>query len=413
MAPFKSGKGRNLGKLVKGYKSSNIGQGLGSGGSSTPVGFTATGGTEYTLADPGSPTGYYKYHAFTNPGILTTTAGANTAESLDFLAIGGGGGGGYINPRSPSPYQAAGGGGAGGYIAHDQSTIVIATGTYTVAIGTAGLGSPDGTPGHPGSSGGDTTITPPSSPTTYVYRAYGGGGGGGGPSSDREGLPGGSGGGGGSPTIVTNTAETSAGTGIPGQGYAGRPGSSVRGYAAPSPENGRTSGGGGGAGGLGSNPGSERFWGPSPSAPAADAPYCAGGTGGPGVTNPVFVSPKLASSGLPGGQITAVGPTGLYGGGGGGSSVSNPVSLGGKGGAGGGGHGSNPSNYAAPIQSATPSPMQPRIAPGPYPSDPVGQPFSHATGVGCGGGGSHSPGYGGGNGTKGFLILRYETPAPS
>lgn len=409
MAPFKSGKGRNLGKLVKGYKSSNIGQGLGSGGSSTPVGFTATGGTEYTLADPDSPTGYYKYHAFTNPGILTTTAGANTAESLDFLAIGGGGGGGYINPRSPSPYQAAGGGGAGGLITHDQSTIVIATGTYTVAIGTAGLGSPDTTPGHPGSSGGDTTITPPSSPTTYVYRAFGGGGGGGGPSSlNREGLPGGSGGGGGSPTIVTNTTETNGGTGIPGQGYAGRPGSSVKGYSPPSGENGRTAGGGGGAGGQGSNPGSERFFGPSPT----DTPYQVGGTGGPAATNPVFTSPKLPASGLPGGQITVVGPTGLYGAGGGGSSVSNPVSLGGLGGAGGGGNGSSSSSYPSPVQSATPAAFQARIAPGPYPSGPPAA-LLDATGVGCGGGGSHSPGYGGGAGTKGFLILRYETPAPS
>lgn len=410
MAPFKSGKGRNLGKLVKGYKSSNIGQGLGSGGSSTPVGFTATGGTEYTLADPASPTGYYKYHAFTNPGILTTTAGANTAESLDFLAIGGGGGGGYISPRSPSPYQAAGGGGAGGLITHDQSTIVIATGTYTVAIGTAGLGSPDTTPGHPGSSGGDTTITPPSSPTTYVYRAFGGGGGGGGPSSDREGLPGGSGGGGGSPTIVTNTTETNGGTGIPGQGYAGRPGSSVKGYSPPSSENGRTSGGGGGAGGQGSNPGSERFFGPSPT----DTPYQVGGTGGPAATNPVFTSPKLPASGLPGGQITVVGPTGLYGAGGGGSSVNNPLSLGGLGGAGGGGNGSHSSGYPAPLQSPTytPAAFQARIAPGPYPSGPPAA-LLDATGVGCGGGGSHSPGYGGGAGTKGFLILRYETPAPS
>ena len=65
MSPFKSIAGRALGKLLEGYKSSDIGKGFGSGGGGGgPI--TASGGT---LIDE---SGYW-INVFTDPGAATYT----------------------------------------------------------------------------------------------------------------------------------------------------------------------------------------------------------------------------------------------------------------------------------------------------------------------------------------------------
>ena len=56
MSPFKSIKGRALGKLLEGYKSSDIGKGFGAG--SSGPGEKATGGTK--IEDVNG----YTYHVF-------------------------------------------------------------------------------------------------------------------------------------------------------------------------------------------------------------------------------------------------------------------------------------------------------------------------------------------------------------
>lgn len=387
--------------------------------------FTAQGGTEYTIAnqagDPSpSPTGFYKYHIFTNPGILTTSAPSSSANSLQLLSIAGGGGGGNHYPtQSPMhPAQGGGGGGAGGYVTHTGPTLNLASGTYSVSIGTGGLGGDNATPGtREGYPGTDTTITPPASPTTYLLRAYGGGGGGGAMSPAQTGYenygnsigqPGGSGGGGATSFNVDNNGII-GGNQVPGQGYAGSNSIPVRQADPPSiSEDGRTAGGGGGAGGQGSDTSvPQRFWNPG----SGSYPFALGGTGGPGATNGAFAAPHLSLSGLPADKLSAIGPTGLYGAGGGGGAVGGPIAVGGAGGAGGGGHGQGNTSLPQSASDARPAIIINNMAPGPYPSYPTNMTFSDATGVGCGGGGAGGgSGEYGGDGTDGILMIRYAVP---
>ena len=83
MSPFKSSKGRNLGKMLEGFKSSDIGKGFGGGG----VTVKATGGTKITTDD-------FTYHIFNEfvaaPYMEFT---ANTDLTCDWLVLGAGGGG--------------------------------------------------------------------------------------------------------------------------------------------------------------------------------------------------------------------------------------------------------------------------------------------------------------------------------
>ena len=369
--------------------------------------FSAQGGTEYTLVDGNSPLGSYRYHIFTGPGILTTTSPAANSPSLQLLAIGGGGGGGLRSPTGGAhPVQGGGGGGAGGYITHTQNTLSLASGTYTVTIGAGGTGGnfiPESNVGtvREGEDGGDTTITPPASPTTYLLRAYGGGGGGGhyfGYSyGDGVGRPGGSGGGGEAPIEVNPASPTSGGNGVAGQGNNGSLGVPV--YPFSPGENGRSSGGGGGAGGSGSD-GSRvnRFW---TTANTGPYPYVIGGTGGPGATNPYFVTGNLTNSGLPADKLSTIGASGWYGAGGGGVGVGGGMSHGGRGGVGGGGHGANISVMPATLLASVPS----NVSPGPYPSSGG----SDGTGVGCGGGGGNNN-VPAGAGTDGAIMIRYAVP---
>ena len=95
MTPFKSIKGRALGKLLEGYKSSDIGKGFGAGGASVK----ATGGTKINVNG-------FTYHVFNEfSGTSNMDFTANQDLTCDWLVVGGGGGGSV---------QHSAGGGAGG-----------------------------------------------------------------------------------------------------------------------------------------------------------------------------------------------------------------------------------------------------------------------------------------------------------
>ena len=117
MSPFKSIKGRALGKLLEGYKSSDIGKGFGSGGGGGPSGLgpvavpssLATGGTVELI-------GTLVRHTFTSPGTFLT--GDNHPGTVEYLIIAGGGGGGGAHHGGGGGAcwsgGSAGGGGTGG-----------------------------------------------------------------------------------------------------------------------------------------------------------------------------------------------------------------------------------------------------------------------------------------------------------
>ena len=100
MSPFKSIAGRALGKLLEGYRSSDIGKGFGSGSSGQ---YTASGGT----VQLGYEYAGRKSFAFIGPGTFLIT-GAGT-RSFDILVVGGGGQGG----NGPSGHGSGGAGGGG------------------------------------------------------------------------------------------------------------------------------------------------------------------------------------------------------------------------------------------------------------------------------------------------------------
>ena len=60
MAPFKSSKGRSLGKLIEGFKSSTIGKGFGSGG----------GGGATTSGGVATKSRWIYPHTFITPGYF-------------------------------------------------------------------------------------------------------------------------------------------------------------------------------------------------------------------------------------------------------------------------------------------------------------------------------------------------------
>ena len=79
MTPFKSSKGRSLGKLLEGYKSSDIGKGFGGGGATIKV---FSGGTKITVNE-------FTYHIFNEfvaaPYMEFT---ANVDLTCDWLVLG-------------------------------------------------------------------------------------------------------------------------------------------------------------------------------------------------------------------------------------------------------------------------------------------------------------------------------------
>ena len=309
--------------------------------------FTATGGNQ-TQSSGLTPGNGYKYHYFTSPGSFQV----NSSITAEFIVVGGGAGAG------------AGGGGGGGIVYHPG--LSISSGTYNVTVGPGGTFTPRSTV-----KGSNSSIA---FPTTYTAT-----GGGGGAQMDEQlpetgnqdghGQPGGSGGGAsrdwpGGGSQPGGSADNPFAN--PGAIEYGNPG----GGSSPT-ENGddHRGGGGGGAGGAG-NPGGN-----------STAP------GGSGQPFPAFAAPLLP--GLPSPWQSAVGPTGLYGGGGGGGKgyPNNPSdrSSGGPGGGGTGGIG---------------APNTPLNIPG--------EPAIDFTGGG-GGGSGQGPGSGnpGGNGGTGIVIIRY------
>ena len=293
MSPFRSSKGRSLGKLIEGFKSSDIGKGFGAGDGE----FVSTsGGVE-------SEAGGYRYHVFITPGTFTV---GSSLSAIDVLAVGGGGAGG-------SYY--GGGGGAGGVVVWEDAAITNVT-ELTITVGEGGANTSPGT--NNGAPGGDTTIEGWST-QPQVLLAKGGGGG-----SPNSSQPGGSGGGRGSVP-----ASGSGGTGIQPQqnphlsslsgfNQYGQPGGS---YTVGS--TGYKPAGGGGAGQAGE------------SVPNATS---GGGYGGNGVQVPQFPGPGIPTLSP---LVPRMGPTGLYyaGGGSAGPYGGTP----GSGGYGGGGIGNAPS----------------------------------------------------------------------
>jgi len=327
--------------------------------------FSAQGGTYvYTLSNPLSPTGYYKYHVFTSTGVVTTTS-PSVGTDLEFLMIGGGGSGGT---------SGGGGGGAGGLIARTGPTLALSPGTYTITVGG---GAPAASPAAtPGTQGTPSKLAPPSPTAPVILEAIGGGYGNAPTTPPAAAGPGGSGGGYGS-----NPARLGGGTGTPGQGNPG-------GNTNPPTTTANTSGGGGGAGGSGGTS-------PGPFASPPTIFNIPNGDGGAGSPNTAFASPFLSGyvPVIPPTTLTAIGPTGLYaGGGGGGSAAPSPsvISTRGAGGPGGGGAGGQ-----APMPTISPIAVQ------------SGQAY---TGGGGGGGEPTSPNSGAGG--SGIVMLRYASPAP-
>lgn len=246
--------------------------------------FTATGGSEYSIAG-------YGYNVFMSPGNLVVGAGGQV--DMIIVAAGGGGGSGYY-----------GGGGGGGAVIQGIG-INLTAGTYPITIGTGGPAGvyPPGPNG--GVSGGDSSFD--------TVTALGGGGGGAGPGGNQaHGDPGGNAGGG---SAYTNTG-TSLPMSIP---VPYQPAGAwiihqhIRGVAAGSPY------GGDGADGPGS-----------------------GFTGGTGIALPDFPYSIWAGGSIP--STRSNDPTGTkYGGGGGGYSYPGNSA----GGAGGGGDG-QPGNTSEP-----------------------------------------------------------------
>lgn len=207
MAPFKSGKGRNQGKLIKSYSTGFVGSSL-----SPSLIFSASGGN---LADGLQPGNGYAYHTFSSSGTLSVFNAGN--RTFECLIVGGGGAGGGASGN-------AGCGGGGGGVAHLQSfPFGVNNDTLSIIVGAGGAGGLN----VDGVSGTGSSITTP------VYNVIANGGGGGG-ANQGAGAAGGSGGGnlgaGNQPTLnpgnpfVTNYGTTAIDQGGAGSGSGGGPG---------------------------------------------------------------------------------------------------------------------------------------------------------------------------------------------
>ena len=134
MAPFKSGKGRNQGKLIQSYSTGFVGSSL-----SPSLNFSASGGD---LADGLQPGNGYAYHTFSPSGTLSFfNAGQSTVECL---IVGGGGAGGGASGNA-----GCGGGGGGASVGPSGS----ASGGDGGQAGVGHNGNGGGTGGRQGDSG--------------------------------------------------------------------------------------------------------------------------------------------------------------------------------------------------------------------------------------------------------------------
>lgn len=364
--PFKSSKGRNLGKKLPVQKSSDIGKSLGSGGGASEITefVGATGGLISEYRKGGT---YYKAHIFFEPGTFTVTS--PEVNEVDVLLVGGGGGGST-------------GGGAGGGVVYQESHSVSATG-YSIVVGPGGLGRSGPQYLGQGSNGIPSTA--------FGYTAGGGGGGGaynGGSSTHVPGAAGVSGGGGGwCPTIQPGGSST---------GASGHPG----GVDVVSPN-----AGWGNNGGNGGSPGTAQYSTGGGGGAVGGGGHAAGGNSGGGGDGAVYTT-------LNGEPIS------FGGGGGGGMQGTNGKA--GRGGAGGGGAGGvynataetaiGGSNGGEPgssfgYRNARPGNNQPN---GTGSETGLGGPGG--VGSGGGGGGMGVSVQQGGHGGPGICIVRYATP---
>ena len=355
MAPIKSSLAKSAKQLLGLFNTADLGlRGATQNEKTGEFPFEATGGT--TNTDSG-----YKYHIYTTdtPSPTSNFTVTSGTANIELLVVGGGGGAAFDN---------GGGGGAGG-IAYVPA-LPVSAGAHAITVGPGGQGSSTfNYPGHPSGNptrGTNSTFTHPVGTITGL--------GGGGPANETPNYE-----------IATPVPSNVYPGGSSAGGRYTYPGKSPNGIASvPAAQPGQpnfgvgvvhygniggdaqtanfTAGGGGGAGGAGTN-----------KTPSAN------GAGGPGQPFTGFPAPVI-SPGIPSPQqsafTSAVGPTGLFGGGGGGSSEGIPGES--PGGPGGGGKG------------------------GPSVPDADG---TGVYGTGGGGGSHNTTGKPGGNG---IIILRYQ-----
>jgi len=339
--------------------------GMGGGVGSNLIGgvskVVATGGTKTELGDG------YTYHIFTSPGTLVVeNAGPGDREFTYLVVAGGGGGGGDGN---------SGGGGAGGVrtnlsghpLSTNNPSITVTAATYTVTVGSGGLGS-NGTVRCPprdqdaGCDGNPSYFGPPN-PSNGITAL----GGGGGARYNGPGFAGGSGG-----------------------------GSGVNGEPAPQAK----SGGSGSFSGSPSNPQPYRQGYPGGSSVGNASFRTGGGGGGAGQAGYSGDHPSLAGNGGHGVQVLIQGPGpqprgtsgpsplgGYYGGGGSAGAGFSGQDRDTQGGYGGGGSSIYPS--------------------GAGPNNNHGQPGTSGTGGGGAAGGDGGTTRHGGSGGPGIVIIAY------
>ena len=136
MAPFKSSKGRSIGKLLKGFKTSSIGDAL----SPQMASFRATGGIRIPKSDSGTD---YNYNVFISSGTFEQDFETSPGSIYVMVVAGGGAGGGRYY---------AGGGGGGGVVYTDNLPFA---GTASVVIGAGGAAVSENVQGN---NGGDSSF---------------------------------------------------------------------------------------------------------------------------------------------------------------------------------------------------------------------------------------------------------------
>ena len=231
MSPFKSSAGRQLGKMLEGFKSSDIGKGFGSGGSGGSA--QATGGEVLLGTSYVDGNRTYKYHYFTSPGSFIMPNKALFDGDTDVLVVAGGGSGGN---------RSGGGAGAGG-VAVGTNVSFPGNGQLSIPITVGNGGSVAGASESRGNNGQDSRFG--DAPEPYSFVARGGGFGGG--DTGTAGGGGGSGGGG----HYSNPGGSASQPGAnPGKSWVVNYGNSgSTGHGAPQ----HNSGAGGGAGGAAAN----------------------------------------------------------------------------------------------------------------------------------------------------------------
>ena len=297
--------------ITRGLGGFGFGSGGGGGGA---AGVVATGGIKYWKS---SENGGTMYHIFQDSGDFEVT----NSGDVEVLIVGGGGSGS----------DGQGGGGGGGGVVHGSSVPVSDGSTIPIVVGAGGgPNGPGGNYNRPGYKGQSSSFD--------GVTAIGGGGGtqsnyvwGGLPIPDQNQVAGANTGGGGGGTLAGSGTDYPTAAILPQpvpSSYVAYGGN----YGAPGASTSNGSGGGGGGAGANS---------PGPSNPRGANVRSPGGAG---KAIPSFNSANIPI--MPSSWITAVGPTGLYGGGGGGGE--DGPSGHGFGGPGGGGDGQSPSGYPSP-----------------------------------------------------------------